>query len=95
VERTPAIPDLLYAIGLPSPNRSGGRGAVYVPGLPESAPKTNLPLERAYHTSGEAARGESQRKPASQLGLKPCGWRRANFCQRGLGGCQEGTVRDS
>ena len=28
VERTPAIPDLLYARGLPGPNRSGGRGAV-------------------------------------------------------------------
>ena len=59
VERTPAIPDLLYAIGLPGPNRSGGSGAVYVPGLPESAPNTNLPLEHVYHIADREARAKA------------------------------------
>jgi hypothetical protein len=39
VERTPAIPDLLYATAVSPPNRSGDRGTNYEPGLPESAPK--------------------------------------------------------
>ena len=71
VERTPAIPDLLYTRGLPGPNRSGGRGTVYASGLPESAPKTNLPLEQVYHTSSGEARAEA-RQARLTTGALPC-----------------------
>src|SRR5215469_17167106 len=74
-ERTPALPDLLDAIGLPGPNRSGGSAAVYGPGLPESAPPTTLPVERVYHTRSGEARADAAASPPHDGGSRPdaCG----------------------
>src|SRR5215469_15223026 len=80
VERTPARADLLYARGLPGPNRSGGRGTVYESGLPESAPKTNLPLEHVYHTSSGEARAEA-RQARLTTGAEATTLAAGSFCQ--------------
>jgi hypothetical protein len=58
-ERTPARADRLDATAVSPPNRSGDRGIVYEPGLPESAPTTNLPLERVDHIRSGKARAEA------------------------------------
>jgi hypothetical protein len=75
VERTPAIPDLLYATAVSPPNRSGGRGTVCVSGLPESAPKTNLQLEQVYHIGSGEARVDATARPPDDWGSSPdaCG----------------------
>ena len=74
-ERAPALPELLDATAVPPPNRSGDREAVYVPGLPASAPIINLPLERVYHTTDGEARAEATASPPDDGGSSPdaCG----------------------